>query len=369
MKIGVDATALVAQATGVGNYIRPILAAMCQSHPEASFLLYSNDEVAGPAARNATARVSHPKRRGPWWQNTSLVAMLRADRPDVFWAANGLMPVRPPPGMGVVATVHDLVYRFARQTLPWHSRVGRALSQPYTVRHADRLVAVSQATADDVQRINGRCVDAVIHPVPDPSFGLGARADAARVRAKLALVGPYLLTTGTLEPRKNLVALLGAYVRCRTRGVPLPLLVIAGRKGWRDAAIERLVSEAETRGHVRWLGFVDAADLPGLYSGADAFLMPSRYEGFGMPLLEAQMCGVPVLHGAHSSMVEAAGGLGTELHSDERGLRADLTAYARGELTLTCRLPSSVEKDAAAAAATMWSLLERARRSPHGSVG
>lgn len=368
MKIGVDATALVAQATGVGNYIRPILDAMCRSHPESSFLLYSNDEIAAPVTPNVTVRVSGPKRRGPLWQNTSLATMLLADRPDVFWAANGLLPLRRPAGMGVVTTVHDLVYRFAKETLPWHSYAGRALSQPYAVRHTDRLVAVSNATADDLLRINGRRVDAVIHPVPDPAFGPGARADAARVRAKLALVEPYLLTTGTLEPRKNLVALLGAYVRCRTLGVPLPLLAIAGRKGWRDAAIERLVTEAERHAMVRRLGFVDAADLPGLYAGADAFLMPSRYEGFGMPLLEAQLCGSPVLHGAHPSMTEAAAGLGVVVHGDEQGLEADLTAYARGELSLVCRLPSRVDHDASGAADTMWGLLDEAHRARMGSV-
>src|SRR3954469_6401825 len=122
MKIGVDATALVTKPTGVGNYIGALLEPMCRSHPEAQFILFSNDEVQFHDLPNVRVLVSTPKRRGPYWQNTQLRAMLAKERPDGFWAANGLLPVWRPAGMATVVTVHDLVYKFAPETLPLNSR-------------------------------------------------------------------------------------------------------------------------------------------------------------------------------------------------------------------------------------------------------
>ena len=358
MRIGVDATGLVERPTGIGNYVTPVLTALLEAHPEATFFLYGNSPVVWPEAANVVRRVKTPRRRGPYWQNTHLASMLAQDRPDVFWAANGLLPVRRPRSMGVVATVHDLVYRYAGATLPWYSRLGRAAFQPVAVRSADRLVAVSRATAVDVERAYGRTVDAVLHPLVADCFGRPAPAELARVRAERGLDRPYLLTLGTLEPRKNLVGLLTAYLRCREQGLELPQLVVVGGRGWRDAQIERTVARAEESGTVRRLGYVATADLPALYAGADAFLLPSLYEGFGMPVVEAQLCGVPVLHGEHASMVEAGAGVGTVVRTDVDGLAADLGALARGELPLACRLPQTVERDPAGHASVMWRLFE-----------
>ena len=365
-RVGVDATALTAQPTGVGNYIRPLLLEMANAHPTTEFLLYSNDEIDLAGTSNLVPRISTPKRRGPWWQNTHLSEMLRADRPDVFWAANGLVPARRPRETAVVTTVHDLVYRFATRSLPLQSLVGRALFQPLAVSVADRVVAVSRATADDLYQVSGRRVDAVVQPVPDSRFGLHAQHDRERVRERYGLADDFLLVTGTLEPRKNLVAFLTAYDRCQSKGVALPVLALAGRSGWRDGPIREAVQRGESAGWLRPLGYVDAADLPGLYAAAQAFVMPSRYEGFGMPILEAQMCGTPVLHGPHASMVEAGGGVGVVISADTEGLERDLTSFAAGESPLACRVPASVSVDLNASAATMWRLIEEAVRHRSG---
>ena len=92
MRIGIDATTLVARPTGVGNYITRLLQPMVRAHPETEFVLFSNDDVRFPALPNVRARSSRPKRRGPLWLNTHLRAMLSQERLDVFWAGNGLLP-------------------------------------------------------------------------------------------------------------------------------------------------------------------------------------------------------------------------------------------------------------------------------------
>lgn len=240
---------------------------------------------------------------------------------------------------------------------------GRALFQPLAVRVARRVVAVSAATAADLERVCGRRPDVVLHPLAGPGFRLAARDDVARVRGTYGLFGPYLLTTGTVEPRKNLITLLRAYERCRAGEVPLPRLAIAGRSGWKNGPIEQALAEAQSRGWLHRLGYVPSQDLPGLYAGADAFVLPSRYEGFGMPLVEAQLCGTPVLHGDHPAMREAAGGLGIALRLDVDGMADDLADYAHGVSAVACRLPGDIDCDVDAHAEVMWDLFEQAAAS------
>lgn len=363
LKIGIDATALVARPTGVGNYISRLLVPMVHAHPEAEFILFSNDEVSFPALPNVRVRASKPKRRGPYWQNTHLRAMLAEERPSVFWATNGLLPVWRPRDMASVVTVHDLVYKFAPETLPFVSLWGRRIGQRMAVAAADKLICVSQATAIDAAGAYGRKADAIIPPLADDSFKRPAPTEISSVLQRLGLPAQYLLTLGTLEPRKNIVALVDAYLNCREAGIALPLLAIAGGKGWLDSDIASRLDRGEALGFVRRLGYVDLGDLPALYAGCQAFLMPSLYEGFGMPLLEGQLCGAPVIHGPHASMHEAAGGLGVETPTDVTGLEATLGTLAAGTLPLTCRLPGDMSNDARRSSDQLWTLLIEAAQS------
>lgn len=356
-RIGVDATALVAKPTGVGNYIRALLEPLVAAHPEAEFILFSNDEVVFPSFPNVRTRVSRPKRRGPYWQNTQLRRMLAEERPHTYWATNGLLPLLRPRGMGTVLTVHDLVYKFAPETLPTVSLWGRRLGQQAAVRAADRVIVVSHATGVDAAQTYRRDPDAVIPPLADPIFHRPSHDAIAAVRHRLDIANPYLLTLGTLEPRKNLVRLLEAYLRRRRAGVELPTLALAGGKGWLDDEIGRLLARGEASGHVKRLGYVALEDLPALYAGCHAFVMPSIYEGYGMPLLEAQLCGAPVVHGPHASMREAAGQLGVLTPIDTDGIERMLDQLAAGELALNCRLPGDIDNDATAASAHLWRLL------------
>lgn len=357
LRVGIDATALVAKPTGVGNYVRALLEPMVVAHQEAQFTLFSNDEVAFPRYPNVRVKVSRPKRRGPYWQNTQLRRMLAEERPDTYWATNGLLPLLRPKGMGTVLTVHDLVYKFAPETLPTISLWGRRLGQRAAVRAADRIVVVSNATGHDAAQAYRREADAVIPPLVNPIFQRPSASTMDEVRQRLGLPEPYMLTLGTLEPRKNLVRLLQAYLRRREAGVHLPTLALAGGKGWLDDDIGQMLARGESMGCVKRLGYVALEDLPALYAACSAFVMPSVYEGFGMPLLEAQLCGAPVIHGPHASMREAAGDLGALTPVDTAGIEGMLDQLSAGALPLNCRLSSDIHNDAAAAAERLWQLL------------
>lgn len=361
VRIGVDGCCLTGGRTGIGNYVEALLRTLCKQQPDVTFFLYSNADGDFPTAPNLVNRISRPLRRGPIWHNTQLLRMLQQDAIDVFWGTNGLMPLHGLQSTASVVTIHDLVHRFAPQTQRPSVRWKQRIFQPLCARAADRLVTVSQATADDVSTYYGREPDAVIVPLAHAVFGPVDRAAADATLHALGLSVPYLLTVGTLEPRKNLRALVEAYGACTGAGAELPPLVIAGGRGWLDARLHKVLAAAPTD-RIRWLGFVPTELLVHLYARCRAFVMPSLYEGFGIPLLEAQLCRAPVVHGEHRSMIEASGGLGVTVSPTPEGLRRALFDLAKGELPLVSRLPMTIHNDAVDSAGRLWALMTDAWR-------
>jgi glycosyltransferase involved in cell wall biosynthesis len=355
-RVGIDASQLRAKRTGIANYVVRLLEPLCRLHPDVEFVLYSNETIHLEPPPNVRLRVTPRRRHETVWHQLQLPRFLRQDRIEVFWGTNRMVPLWSLHRFASVVTVHDLVARFAPETQPSNSRWKQRVLQPLCSRAATRVVAVSQATASDMAAAYGRTPDAVIHPLA-PSDYRPARPEAALpVLRKHGLERGYLLCVGTLEPRKNVQSLIKAYLGRRHAGVVLPPLVLVGGDGWNDDEVVAAVVEGERAGMVKRLGYVDDAELPLLYSACAAFLMPSLYEGFGMPLLEAQMCGAPVIHGQHASMVEAAGGLGVAVAPATESLAAMLDALAEGRCPLACRLPSAIDNDPERAAEALWNV-------------
>jgi len=367
-RIGLDACCLTGSRTGIGNYVEALLGPLCEQQPDTKFFLYSNGDGDFPTAPNIVHRISRPLRRGPIWHNTKLPRMLRADRIDVFWGTNGLIPLHGLQRTASVVTIHDLVHRFAPDTQLLSVRWKQRVFQPLCARAADRLVTVSRATADDVSLHYGREPDAVIEPLARPAFAPVERAAADATLHRLGVSTPYLLTVGTLEPRKNLRALVEAHAECAAGGAALPTLVIAGGRGWLDARLHEALADPALGDRIRWLGFVPTDSLVHLYARCEAFVMPSLYEGYGIPLLEAQLCGAPVIHGDHRSMVEAAGGVGVSVRPTREGLHRALRDLAAGRLPLVCRLPATIHNDAAMSAGRLWAVMTGAWQSRSGRL-
>jgi glycosyltransferase involved in cell wall biosynthesis len=356
LRVGVDASPLAGR-TGVGNYVATLLGSLCELNPHVEFVLFGNTPIVFTEMSNVTVKAVRSRWRGPLWHTVELGRMLTKNGIQALWGTNGYLPPFKLKGIATVVTIHDLVDVFAPHTQAILVQWGRRVLQPRAVRVATRVIAVSEATAADIESVYGRKVDAVIQPLISKRFRQIAEAEATSVLEKYALPGRFLLTVATLEPRKNLSALITAYINRRMSGKNLPLLVLVGGHGWRAGALEQMVSKAEQSGWVRRLGFVPSADLPALYSRCEVFLMPSIYEGFGMPVVEAQLCGAPVIHGSHASMVEASGGIGVSVDPTEDGLRAAFVALAEGSCALACRLPQLVENDPVLSASRLWRLL------------
>lgn len=363
LHVGVDATALGKIRTGVGNYLHPVLYQLCLDHPDVKFSLFSNKAIHFPKLQNVTFHVSGMAGRGPLWHCIDAYAMLVRVKPQVYWGTNGFLPAIKLRHTATVLTIHDLVYHYAAESMPWYSRLGRRVLQPWSAKQASLLLAVSQATAYAVEAHYSRNVAQVIYPTAGNHFRHVPVEEQQFVLFEHRLPKNFLLFVGTLEPRKNLLPLVKAHARARHDLPSLPPLVVVGQRGWKDAAIHQALHEAIQKGDLHWIKDLDNTQLPALYAACQALILPSDYEGFGMPLLEAQQCGAPVIHGCHPSMSEASAQLGVTTQSSSEALYQTMMELGRGQLPLTCRLVFDPQHKINQVAESMWLQLQSAWKS------
>jgi glycosyltransferase involved in cell wall biosynthesis len=309
MHVGIDASRLsVAARTGTERYSLEVVGALSQIDRLTPYTLYCNGLPASlpPVGTNVRLRnLPFPR----LWTHARLSWEMHHHPPDVLFVPAHVVPLRFPPRC--VVTVHDLGYLHFPHAHTALRRIELHLSTMWSARVATHIIAVSQATRDDLVAHYGIAPQkiTVVHHGVAPHFRpiLDATARAA-VRERYGMTGRYLLYVGTLQPRKNLVRLIEAFAQAvQDGGMDDVTLVIAGKRGWLTAAIEQRAAEQAVAGRVHLSGYVDDGDLPALLSGALAFVFPSLYEGFGMPVLEAMACGTPVLTSTTTSLPEVAG--------------------------------------------------------------
>ncbi|MCA1727288.1 MAG: glycosyltransferase family 4 protein [Actinobacteria bacterium] len=295
---------------GIGTYIRELVPAMMQADPSLDLTLFHATFPQGtPEAWMHTLPLQslpHPiSRLYPLWDTVgrpSLPAGLAGL--DVLHAPScaGL----PPAGrrQRLVVTVHDLAFKLHPKLYPpaWRNLFRLGLRR--AARLADAIITVSRNTAEDlVQETN---VDpSRVHVIPLAAWLPSTEEPVEPVLERLKVTRPYFLFVGTLEPRKNLVRLVRAYRRAAGTGLPHSL-VLAGPMGWGGQALMRELTLAGP-GNVVLTGRAEHPELDALYRGASAFVYPSIYEGFGLPVLEAMSRGVPTVTSNVSSLPEVAG--------------------------------------------------------------
>jgi len=242
-----------------------------------------------------------------------------------------------PPAFGArrrVITVHDLNFLFFGQYLTPDSRRYYAGQINWAVRHADHILADSDATRRDIIRHLAVPPGKVttVHLAANPLYAeVPAGSDIDDTLRRYQLPRGFILAVGTLEPRKNLPTLLRAYVKLRREsGFDLPL-VLAGARGWNDGDIFSLIESLGLAGSVVHISSLDDLQLAHLYRAAAVLALPSHYEGFGLPVLEAMHCGCPVVISDRGSLPEVAGDAAILLDPDDPDLWSE--ALSR---VLTC---------------------------------
>ena len=241
---------------------------------------------------------------------------LARDGVDVFHHTYFPLPVGVEKVCRTVLTLHDLIQRGMPEAYPTARRWFTNLTQPPALRRADRVVVISDAVREDVRRFHPELdLDRVVvvpNAVGEAYLRRGsAGADpyaAERARRRYGLPERYLLGVGHLEPRKNWDRLIQAYAMLQDRHPGrVPPLVVVGAETWNFRGIYRAREQERLRDSVIFTGFVEEEDLPEVYANAQAFAYPSLYEGFGIPVLEAMACGVPVLTSNTTALPEVAG--------------------------------------------------------------
>ncbi len=316
-RIGVDARLLTQTITGIGRYSHEMLRRLIETEHE--WFLYAPTPITVGEWQRANVTVRESRFAGRalrlMWAGTALPRQAARDRLDLFWSPTHRLPRFMPADIATVVTVHDLVWKHAGETMPAINRWLDARLLPQAARLADRIITVSQNTADDliaeVPEADGK-VDTIPLGVAQPE----PIADNAELPG-LNLDEPFLLFVGTLEPRKNLRRLMEAYSRLTDQQQSDARLVIVGGSGWGGVDARSMAAEFGVTERTEVLGYVSEPQLIALYEKALFLAMPSLYEGFGLPLLEAMIRGTPVLTSNRASMPEVAGDAGLLVEPDD----------------------------------------------------
>ncbi|HEV2208402.1 MAG TPA: glycosyltransferase family 1 protein [Verrucomicrobiae bacterium] len=335
MNIGAEGRWMGSHMTGFGRYARNLLRELKSLMPPGSLSVYVDKpyEIPELFADGGMERIVVPW-RPPFYKQLGvpLDIVRRRRRFDLFHFLYNTAPVWTP--CPFVLTLHDLSALYVPEMLNWVNRMNIWWQHRLKAARAERIIALSENTSRDIVRwlrIPESKIDVVYHGV-EPAFAPAEPERKADLARRLRLDRPFLLYVGTYLPHKNLDTLLRAFARL-TGSWPGPLdLVLAGKPGRNSANIQRLVRDLGIESRVRMPGFVPEEDLPALYSLCSAFVFPSKYEGFGMPLLEAMACGAPVLS-ARSSCLPEVGGDGAAYFrtEDEEGLAGLLERTLRDE--------------------------------------
>lgn len=331
MLIGIDGRPFYGQTAGTGRYVTELCRQLDEALPEARFRVYANRPVRMPAHNNRWSVCEDHTlwgRRLPasvwYWLRAGRLAA--KDGVNVFWGAANFLPLDLPAAVPSVLTVYDFVFRLFPETLTRNNRVAlQCLFKP-TVERATRVVTISQGTADRLQQWYGRKADAVVRPAAAPWFAPPQPTQWAAWQRPAGMERPFVLSVSTLEPRKNLTALIQALLQLRAAGHLLDhVLVLVGQNGWRNAGLNKHLEDARRHGlPIVQLGHVPDGDLPMLYAAADVVVMPSLYEGFGIPVLEAVRCGASVVASDVPEMREAGGNVPTYVQPNAAGIASGI---------------------------------------------
>jgi glycosyltransferase involved in cell wall biosynthesis len=308
MRFSVDAHAIGQHLTGNEVYVRNLLSSYAALDKTSEFFAYlsvnsSEADSAIPArfhkryvSKNSFVRLGYQFGR-----------LLRSDKPDLLHVQY-TAPLRC--SVPVVVSVHDISFIEHPEYFPWPRTVQLRLTVKRTVQNAAKIITPSEFSRRCIIQHYG--VDdskVVVVPIAVSSEfrPISSEIAAHKVKSRFDFEGPYILTVGDLQPRKNQIGLIHAFEQLIQSHPHLPhKLVIVGQRTWFSDRIVAAAKQSRVADRIRFTGFVDDRDLLQLYNGCDLFVFPSFYEGFGLPILEAMACGRAVACANTSAMPEVA---------------------------------------------------------------
>lgn len=310
MLIGFDAKRAFHNYSGLGNYSRLLIQTLSELYKDNQYLLYTPKYKAHLLHRfaeneNCTIKTPHGISSlllSSLWRSFFMVNEINAQDLDIFHGLSGELPISTLK-MPKVVTIHDVIFMRYPEYYTAFDRKMYERKFKYACKIADKIIAISQQTADDCIQFLGaddRKIE-IIYQSCDPSFWNSP--EEKEISKKYHLPEKFILNIGTMEPRKNLLNLVKA-LKLIDDDVSL---VAIGRRTAYTAQIEEFVKENKLEHRVKLMHNVPFRDFPALYAAAAAFVYPSVFEGFGIPVLEAMAVGTPVATSGISSMPEVGG--------------------------------------------------------------
>lgn len=327
MRIGFDGKRAVQNFTGLGNYSRYIVDILCQFGPENEFVLYApkkrkNKRLDKLTKQYQQLQLSYPttsswKKLSSLWRVWGVTRQLEKEKIDIFHGLSNELPLNIHQSeVKSIVTIHDLI--FLRYPQYYHSIDRKIYTYKFrkACENADKIIAISECTkrdiieffripADKIEVVYQGCDPSFIHPV--------AEEKKREVRAKYQLPDHYILNVGSIEERKNALSAVQALMM-----LPEQIhLVIVGRHTEYTDKVEHFIKENKLEERVHIISNVPFDDLPAFYQLAEIFVYPSRFEGFGIPIIEALYSGIPVVAATGSCLEEAGGPDSIYVHPDD----------------------------------------------------
>jgi len=313
LKIGFDAKRLFNNTTGLGNYSRTLVSKLKEFYPDNDYLLYTPKIVHTSQTDQFLQGgyvVRKPESMPGWlWRSAYVANLITKDKIDVFHGLSHELP------MGIhrtsacsVVTIHDIIYKFHPGDFPWFDRKVYDFKFRYACEKSDRIIAISESTKTDIMLHYGvpedkisviyqTCNDAFKQPIDERTIDT--------VLHQYNLPKEYLLYVGTINQRKNLLSIVQAVHQLGNK-LTIPLLVVGNGKEYKQTVVD-YIKKHHLESKILFAPYIQNTDLPAVYTRASIFIFPSRYEGFGIPVIEALYCKTPVITSRMSSLPEAAG--------------------------------------------------------------
>lgn len=314
MKIAIQVADLDSfRIDGTRVYIQNLLKYFGRISPTDDFWLYHKSEFNPELAPPVFPNYHIVQKSWPFfWTQICFAFKIWQDQPDILWMPIQALPIFRQKSLKTAITIHDLAFKYFPKDFERKDFYKIDSFSDYAIRHSDKIIAISESTKKDILKfypeIKAEKIRVIYHGFDQEVFAQDRNSEEEqKLKDKLEIKGDYILYTGAIQPRKNLIILIEAFEFLKKSGVFTGQLVLAGEKAWLSEKIEKKASESPFSEDTKLLGKVKFSDLGVLFRGASVFAFPSLYEGFGLPILEAFASKIPVICAKNSSLPEVAG--------------------------------------------------------------